>query len=357
MTKNQIRITLACCIGLLLLAAVGIGVWNMKEKPQHEQTQPPFEYIEIENPICETANDPWVVRQGDNFYYCWSEDGIRVRKIDNLHDIKTTDCALVWAPPEGTMYSHELWAPELHYIDGAWYIYVAASNGENQHHRMYVLKGTTQDPTDPFEFVGKLSAPTDRWAIDGTVMRYQGELYFIWSGWEGFVDVGQQLYIAHMSDPVTIDSERIMISSPTYKWEKMGLPLQEGPVVLTDEEKGTVIIIFSASGSWTDYYCLGQLTLTGTDPMDPNSWAKSEQPVFSKAEGTYGPGHCSFVEALDGQLWMVYHANTIWGTGWDGRTCRAQPVKWDGQTLELGVPLAPGKKVLLPVLPSEDGDA
>ena len=37
-------------------------------------------------------------------------------------------------------YSKELWAPELHIIDGKCYIYVACDNGNNYNHRMYVLE-------------------------------------------------------------------------------------------------------------------------------------------------------------------------------------------------------------------------
>lgn len=308
-----------------------------------------YEYIEMENPVYEKANDPWVIRHEDRYYYCWSEDGICIREIDNLNDIKSKDGTKVWEPPAGTMYSAEIWAPELHYLNGEWYIYFAASNGANKNHRMYVLKGTSQDPTDPFEFVGQITDPTDRWAIDGTVMQYQGELYFVWSGWKGSLNTGQQTYIAHMSDPTTIDSERVRISAPKYTWEMIGLPIQEGQVALTDEETGTAIIVYSASGSWTDHYCLGQLTLTGTDPMDPKSWTKNPRPIFSKAEGAYGPGHCSFTEAHDGQLWIVYHANTEKGTGWEGRTCRTQPVFWDGKTLDLGIPAKVGEKIKLPI--------
>jgi len=272
-----------------------------------------------------------------------------VRQISDLADMADEGGSLVWAPEAGTMHSKELWAPELHYLQGHWYIYVAADDGRNENHRMYVLRGTTQDPTDPFEFVGKLSAPTDRWAIDGTVLQWRGELYFLWSGWEGDADVGQQLYIAHMADPVTIDSERVQIAAADRFWEQRGLPLLEGPVALTDEGKGTAIIVYSASGSWTDYYCLGKLTLTGADPMDPAAWTKSADPVFSSGAGCYGPGHCCFVTAPDESLWMIYHGNLHAGSGWDGRSCRAQPVFWDGVSLDLGKPAAPEEPIPLAV--------
>ena len=85
----------------------------------------------------------------------------------------------------GRPWSQGVWAPELHKIDGTWYIYLAADDGDNEHHRMYVLRGTSANPTDRFELVGKLGDSTDEWAIDGTVIAYGGELYFCWSGWDG----------------------------------------------------------------------------------------------------------------------------------------------------------------------------
>ena len=47
---------------------------------------------------------------------------------------------------------------------------MAADNGDNATHRMYVLEGTSQDPQQPFVLKGKIAAPSDRWAIDGTVL-------------------------------------------------------------------------------------------------------------------------------------------------------------------------------------------
>ncbi|MBR2609514.1 ABC transporter permease subunit, partial [Desulfovibrio sp.] len=92
--------------------------------------------------------------------------------------------------------------------------YVAASAGNDYFQRMFVLKGTSQDPTDPFVMMGQITDPSDQWAIDGTVLQYKDELYFVWSGWYGEDRIQQNLYLAHMSDPCTIDSERVMLSFP-----------------------------------------------------------------------------------------------------------------------------------------------
>jgi len=69
-----------------------------------------------------------------------------------------------------------------------------------------------------------------------------------------------------------------------------------------------LFIIYSASGSWGDNYCLGQLTWTGGDVLDPKSWVKKANPVFSGTNQVISPGHASFVKSLDGsEDWIVYH--------------------------------------------------
>ena len=299
------------------------------EAPTEEETAMNVIYEAVQNPIHDGGGDPWVVEREGSYYYCYSAgNGVCVAAVPSVHQLSQTG-QRVYTAPEGTMYSKEYWAPELHYLNGEWYIYVAADDGDNYKHRMYVLKGTTQDPTDPFEMVGQITDPTNKWAIDGTILELGGELYFIWSGWEGDVNVAQHLYIAHMSDPCTIDSERVMLSTPEYAWEKNGEPLiNEGPAVL--QHGGKTFLVYSASGSWTDFYCLGMLTLTGDDPLDPTHWEKEKRPVFQRRVGTcYGPGHCSFTTALDGSVWMIYHGNLKSGTGWQGRSVWIAPVTFD----------------------------
>lgn len=295
-----------------------------------------MEKIVFKNPLTPGA-DPWVVRDGDAYYYCYSTgNGVGVARLENLAAISAKGGTEVYAAPAGTAYSAEYWAPELHKINGEWFIYVAADDGDNFNHRMYVLRGTDADPTKPFEMIGKLTDATDKWAIDGTVLQYQGELWFIWSGWEGDRNVAQNLYIAHMSNPWTIDSERALISKPDLEWERRGgwPKINEGPAALV---RGDVVhIVYSASGSWCDDYCLGVLTCRNGKFMEPASWEKSASPILTKAEGAFGPGHCSFTTAADDTAWIVYHANRKSGTSWGGRSVRLQPVAWDGDMPVIG---------------------
>ena len=279
---------------------------------------------EFTNPIIPFGADPWIIEKDGVYYYCHTNDnGVAVRKFEWFSDAEKAESVTVYTAPTGTMYSAEYWAPELHYLDGNWYIYVAADDGDNFNHRMYVLKGTTQNPLDPFEMVGKITDPTDKWAIDGTVMNYEGKLYYIWSGWEGDENVAQNIYISKMKNPTELEGKRVLLSTPTEEWEKRGctgdLPVvNEGPVALV--ENGLVAIIYSASGSWCDDYCLCQLTFKGGDIMDKNNWVKESAPVLSKKEKAYGPGHCCFTKDTEGNLYLVYHANLVSGTSWGGRS-------------------------------------
>ena len=310
------------------------------------------------NPITENGADPFVVRFEDRYYYVYSaDDGVAVSSADNIHHLKQ-DGKCIFRPAAGKPYSKELWAPEIHYLDGDWYCYVAADDGANANHHMYVLKSTNGRPDGAYELVGMLDDGSGCWAIDGTVLPYGGRLYFVWSGWESRENTHQNIYIAPMKSPTELCGARVLLSTPEYDWEKRGsgptesgkcLPaVNEGPQVL--EKDGTVHIIYSAAGSWCRHYCLGRLTFRGGDPLDPKCWEKCAEPVFTEGEGAHGPGHCSFVKAADGKTdFIIYHARRDAKGGWVGRGMRAQPFTWDGDVPVFGKAASPEDDIEIPV--------
>lgn len=274
------------------------------------------------NPIVAGGADPWVIRFEGFYYYCRSAGGgIEVLKAKKLQDIGKGEKKLVYVPPVNKPYSKEIWAPELHHVQGKWYIYFAADDGNNANHRMYVIESAT--PQGKYVFKGKIAPKTDKWAIDGTVLQLQNGLYFIWSGWEGDRNYRQDLYIAKMSNPWTITGDRVRISVPDHAWEKRSHPhvpggINEGPQVFLSQ--GKIYITYSASGSWSDDYCLGWIVCDKPNSvMDPRCWKKAG-PVFSKAQEAYGPGHASFTKSPDNkEHWIVYHACLKSGSGWADR--------------------------------------
>jgi len=296
------------------------------------------------NPIATSGADPWMIRHGDDYFLVQARRGhVVVGRATNPVDIGKSRWVTVWTPPAGKPYSKEVWAPELHYLQNKWYIYVAADDGDNDHHRLYVLEGTTQNPQDPFTFRGELKLPDDRWAIDGSAFTFSNRLFFIWSGWAGSSNVDQRIYLAELSDPLTVKGGRTCISTPQYDWEKRDGPpwINEGPEAL--QHDGRLFIIYSAAGSWADNYCLGQLTFTGGDPLRAEAWVKKPAPVFSRTADVFGPGHCCFVKSPDGtEDWIIYHTAKYSGAGWN-RNLRAQKFTWsaDGSP-DFGIPVSTG---------------
>jgi GH43 family beta-xylosidase len=298
----------------------------------------------------------------DGFYYFISTggSGLAISKTRSVPDLKTAERKVVWRPPPSGPYSCQIWAPELHFFGGKWYIYFAADAGTNETHRLWVLENSSADPLHgEWVMKGKISDPADKWAIDGTVVEHRGKLYMAWSGWAGDTNGTQNIYIARLKNPWTIEGRRVMISAPEYPWEKVGdlddplnpphVDVNEAPTFLQRGDK--VFLVYSASGCWTDHNALGMLTASaGSDLLNSASWKKSPVPVFrgSPEARAFGPGHNCFFKSPDGKEdWILYHANPGPNMGCGGRRSpRAQPFTWTddgipifGSPVPLGMPI------------------
>ncbi|MBO7659225.1 MAG: glycosyl hydrolase family 43, partial [Clostridia bacterium] len=57
--------------------------------------------------------------------------------------------------------------------------------------------------------------------------------------------------------------------------------------------RSLIILIYSASGCWSEWYSLGMLEYVGPDTslenfINVDNWIKSESPVFTQANEVYG---------------------------------------------------------------------
>lgn len=315
------------------------------------------------NPLLASGPDPHVLRANGVYYYTHtSGDRIDLWTTEAMSRLSRASRVTIFVPPPIGANSRDLWAPEIHRLDDKWYVYYTAGDGSSTANdpyasqRIFVLENEHPDPTQgTWVDKGRLASPdADVWAIDGTVMEHAGQRYFLWSGRRSADDADQHLYVARMSNPWTLAGDRVLLSSPDRHWERAGRAgVNEAPQVLRNR-RGTVFLLYSANGCWTDEYSLGMLTLSGGgDPLDPAAWVKSDQPVFAKspANGAYGPGHNAFFQSPDGtQDWMIYHANSSAGRGCGtARTPRMQPIRWreDG-TPDFGTPAAIGAALAVP---------
>ncbi|MEC5145270.1 glycoside hydrolase family 43 protein [Chitinophaga sp. 212800010-3] len=340
------------CLSIVIVhvACSGSSTNTIVTPPQQKDTT-------FVNPLLSSGADPWVY-QKDGSYYFMSTSGnnITIRKTAAMSELGQSSPVVVWMPPAAGPNARNIWAPELHYLQGKWYLYyTAGSSSDLATQRCFVLENTNQDPLQgQWIDKGKIGDPAAGFfSIDGTVMEYKGKNYFIWSGQISGTDITQRIYIAEMENPWTLRTARIQISMPQYEWEKHGSPVNEGPEILQNAS-GQFFLIYSASSCGTDDYALGMLQLKKDgDPLDPANWTKAKEPVFTKSidHHVYGPGHNGFFISKDGkENWIIYHANPQSGQGCGGARCPCmQRFTWNADgTPQFGVPADPYYKLTKP---------
>ncbi|KAI3612867.1 alpha-n-arabinofuranosidase [Moniliophthora roreri] len=275
------------------------------------------------------------------------------------------------------------------FLNGNWYIYYAvAGNRDDNTHRLHVLRGGT-NPNDPtagtYSYVSSLiPANFNQWAVDGSILQLNNQLYFIFSGLKTNTPWTQCTYIVRMSNPTTLSGNAVEISCPTNSWVGGAFvvmieyltqvfygrkrPLhrfkkdlasirvhhvvlhqfnnvyrghycqwsdacQQQHRLLASHCSLCIQIVYSASHCSTDDYALGLLTLrSGADPMVASSWTKAPNPVFTKnpSAGVYGPGH-HFMFQKGTNWYFAYHGKSAPGQGCgDLRTTRVQPFSISG---------------------------
>ncbi|RST19737.1 hypothetical protein EF908_31645 [Streptomyces sp. WAC04770] len=220
--------------------------------------------------------DPTVIKVGSLYVSAKAVDGgIAVRTASTAEGVATAPKHQVW---RDTGNLGEVWAPEIVHHAGQYRIYFAAGRGAA--HRMYHIGSAT--PTSGYSAAVKVSLPGDKWAIDGVPFTYNGQRWFVWSGWSGDTNVEQNLYIARMSSPTAATGGRYVISQPREPWERVvGNPyINEAPQPVVDPQ-GRLHVVYSANGSWSSKYCIADLRLrAGGDPTYVWDWYKSNGCLF-----------------------------------------------------------------------------
>jgi len=277
------------------------------------------------------GQDPWVIAHDGSLLLVQSARGNRRLVVKRFGDLTRMDRnveTVIWAPHDRDGADRQLWAPEMHEIEGRWYVYFSASDGRSANHRSYAL--VADDPLGPYRSLGPVRDPLhDVWAIDLTVFRAAGRLHAVWSGWEGHDDgFPQNLYIAPMANPWTISGERRCLSRPQHGWEMSVAPVNEGPEVIRHPTSGRLFLLYAADASWTQAYKTGLLACTGGDVTDPASWQKLPHPFFT------GGGHACVVDTPAGAH-LVYHRKVSGDPGWADREICTAPLGWD----EAGYPV------------------
>lgn len=270
---------------------------------------------EFNNPIAEQRADPWVYKTEDGIYYLTATipeyDRIVIRKANSINGLKDAREKELWHKHETGVMGHHIWAPELHKIDGKWYIYFAAGEAENIWNiRIWVLSNPSQDPMEgEWKEEGRIKTKIESFSLDATTFEHKGRRYLIWAQNVRGGEHGTALVLSEMKDPTTLIGPEVILSEPEFNWERMKYNVNEGAAVI--KRNGKIFVTYSASAT-NHNYCMGLLWIDEADDMlDVSNWHKSPGPVFYTNEDLkrFGPGHNSFTTAEDGKtVVMFYHA-------------------------------------------------
>lgn len=296
--------------------------------------------LKFDNPIAEQRADPWVHKTDDGTYYLVATvpeyDRIVIRKASTINGLKSAKEKVVWRKHEKGVMGHHIWAPELHRIDGTWYIHFAAGEAENIWNiRMWVLSNDSDDPMEgEWKEEGRIETQRESFSLDATTFEHRGKRYLIWAQNVRGGDHGTALVMSEMKNPTTLTGPEVVLTEPEFNWERMKYNVNEGAAVI--KRNGKIFVTYSASAT-NHNYCMGLLWIDeNADLMDVSNWSKSPGPVFYTNEdlNRYGPGHNSFTTAEDGEtVIMIYHARDykeIQGHELSdpNRATRARVVRW-----------------------------
>lgn len=167
---------------------------------------------QVTNPLIEQRADPWIYKHSDGYYYFTASvpeyDRIILRKSKTIQGLATAEEKVIWRKRESEMSAH-IWAPEIHYIDGKWYIYYAAGGlGVIYGIRPYVLECADEDPTTgTWVEKGMMQKPEEdktsftNFSLDATTFEHKGVRYFVWAEKTDEPNNPSNLYIAELETP------------------------------------------------------------------------------------------------------------------------------------------------------------
>lgn len=297
------------------------------------------EFDKFSNPLYQ-GQDPFVTYK-DGFYYFVSSSNldsnnkVYVSKSRTLTD--QGEKVLVF-DSQGTQ--TRIFAPELFFLNGKWYIYYCADlQAYGYKHMATVLESETGDPQGNYTDKGSPFKDGDgvgKESNDFTVFENGGKLYAVWGTLGSGEPVGPA--IAPMDNPYTITSNRSFLTGGGG----------EGPRVL--QKDGSVFVTVSEGDYASNGYRLSYFMNTDGDFLNGRSWTFKKD-VFVSTPDVSGPARAGFVKSPDGKEdWMIYHSRVYKDTGrnwW--RQVNIKKFGWNSDgTPDFGTPVPPQQWQTLP---------
>ena len=313
--------------------------------------------ITFTNPIAGFA-DPSVVYHDGWYYYTYARNtaatkaAIYMCRAANLCDLAGAAPQLIWSQAQsgGGAEITDLWAPQLYYLDGRWYLYAAVQGAKSavgaDERYPYVWVGQPDTPMGPYTYFGCMqNIDTDFFTyLSPRVIEHGGKTYMFFSGFATPTDVNphtQRLRIVELASPTAFGSKEVVFSSPSYTWEggsangTTGFSgIMEGPFAFY-APNGQLYLIYAGNHTRLDTYCTGILHFkggAGDSLMDASLWEKDPKPFqwVNYENGTLSPGAMVVTTSSDGKHYYgVYHAKQYHYSAYSMRRLYMQEITFD----------------------------
>ncbi len=296
---------------------------------------------------------PYVTEHNGTYYYTMQTgqvDTIMLWAADNPRRLAETKGKVVLTSKMTEL--RDLWSPELHRINGKWYIYYEGDHNNNtDSHQIYCMENTADNPMEGKWIQHGPIMTNEEWnfGIHPTSVVVGGKQYLLWSGWEKrrIETETQCIFIAEMQNPWTLKSKRVLLSRPEYEWERQWITsdglrsaypifVNENPEAFLSPDGRKVIVVYSASGIWTTYNALGMLYANvGSDLLNPRSWKKMSEPQFvpDSTSTLCGASNVSVVMSADKKTTYVIYETKDKDKITLSRGIRIKEITWDANGL------------------------
>jgi GH43 family beta-xylosidase len=301
------------------------------------------------NPVYDGyLGDPFVLKHNGEYYAYGTvprgDVSVPVLHSRDLVDWRHLGTALVL---RGDAFE-TLWAPEVVYDNGTFYMYYSAGGEEGEGHQLRVA--TASSPAGPFEDSGTVLTPDDAFTIDAHPFRDDdGRWYlyycrdFLEPDGEGRVGTG--IVVDRLVGMTRLAGERRTVVRPHADWQLYERQREwygrmwdwytvEGAFVCKHE--GRYYCLYSG-GAWREpnYGVSYVVADHPKGPFAPEADTEGPSILRTSPGRVIGPGHASVVHAPDNaHEYLVYHA---WDAGHTSRQMRIDPLTW-----EEGAPASPG---------------
>lgn len=259
------------------------------------------------------GGDPYVLKS-NGWFYLYHPRGQRVyayRSKDLVHWTYLDEVYNNIGHDYGGHKVEALWAPEVHEVNGKYYMYYVNSmtGGADPDHTgnkdIVVVEGTS--PTNFDKSTRKVLLDGDYAFLDPTFFKASDGRMFLFFKWRGQSGTGSEIKGRRMADPKNFwDNNGGTVLLTSDQVADLGPGQTEHPAV--DEKNGHFVLFFSygdGNGTGDDAYKV--LYAKATNPLGPYTLANENPIMYSgQSPGVRTPGATSTVRDGDNKLWMVY---------------------------------------------------